>query len=890
LAKARQAIEKKEFERATAYVDKIIEKYDAFAFPFELSGRINEMRGNWHHAYSDYLIALADTNEGNGKIIHGHQLEEKILDMAAGNVRKDKFFKKISSIKEQRSNGFSRNFIVAQYELFDKASLMGSARHSGRIREDERKETRGMLCFGVIPVMCGYLVRAIKNKPKIDSFETEVVNKLLKVVVEQKKNDFEKESDNDATLARAYYLAGEIAMRQENFSKAFDYFEKSISCDNNVSFLYAKMAFALVKNEQTLESVEKAIEILTDAAKRFGKDNLFENDKNRILKEKEKIRANQKKEEKLKETYYAASVLFENVKYKECLDLLSGIKRQALGMEFYADLIKLTKKAYSVIKLKQRALICFRQKSYEEAGQLFTRILEKNPYDAEIIGLAVDLFIVLGHKKREKSRLKKLRTYMKEAEGLCIFAVKQIELGHIKRAKNKYHDALKMLSEVSSEKEVQELILEIQNKLAEIKDLPDVLERKREAKPEKTAKKKNGRDVFPEKNGENIKSSSKNIKVPVFRGQEPKIRLSGQVADMLRRIDRKDRDMLLKEIKLTAGGKTKHVKKIETSDDIYRISKNDYRVIHMTLDGDTMLICEMETKKKTKYGAIVKRLSDPNTRRRLLIYSLSIEEFEESFLPKKSKQKSKNKMVTNLTKSNLQKENNNIVEKSLKSVWSAKRIEKNTKEIAPCLVQGLIDVAESVAEKNEKAILYFDEELTKRGGKELLNAKKDLLRVLIHIEDNNEELFLFLKDKLEIRSGSREEFIKKKGKVKPENIIVVTNETNFEDGYFSSIEGSGIITAINDTGFSEEAYFPLVGATLFAIGKYLKWDEKTLRKFYKKIPNAISITDLSNEEYANLFGKDSKSMIINLIPEATEFDVNEHVEIIECVRDILSKA
>ncbi|MFH1664615.1 MAG: hypothetical protein ABIA77_00505, partial [Candidatus Omnitrophota bacterium] len=155
------------------------------------------------------------------------------------------------------------------------------------------------------------------------------------------------------------------------------------------------------------------------------------------------------------------------------------------------------------------------------------------------------------------------------------------------------------------------------------------------------------------------------------------------------------------------------------------------------------------------------------------------------------------------------------------------------------------------------------------------------------VKTGNESLKVFLEN-LEVVKGKGEKLLNKKGNVKPENIIVVTKSSNME--YFRGVEGAAVIAAVDDRDFPEMAYLPLLEVILFAIGKYLKWDEDMLREHYSRIPNVLSMKDLSREDYERLFRKDLRSMVIRLIPDAAEFDTQELVGMMERIRDILRKA
>ncbi|MCK4462738.1 MAG: hypothetical protein KAU58_00315, partial [Candidatus Omnitrophica bacterium] len=95
----------------------------------------------------------------------------------------------------------------------------------------------------------------------------------------------------------------------------------------------------------------------------------------------------------------------------------------------------------------------------------------------------------------------------------------------------------------------------------------------------------------------------------------------------------------------------------------------------------------------------------------------------------------------------------------------------------------------------------------------------------------------------------------------------------------------------DDKDFPKTAYLPLLEVTLFAIGKYLKWDEGILLEFYKNnIPNVIPVNNLSEEDYNKLFKRDMKKIIIKFIPDAVKFDIEELTEMMACVMEILRKA
>ncbi|MGB2650920.1 MAG: hypothetical protein WBD00_01820 [Candidatus Omnitrophota bacterium] len=218
----------------------------------------------------------------------------------------------------------------------------------------------------------------------------------------------------------------------------------------------------------------------------------------------------------------------------------------------------------------------------------------------------------------------------------------------------------------------------------------------------------------------------------------------------------------------------------------------------------------------------------------------------------------------------------------------AAKILANAGKAIPCLVNALI----AASKKNGKVVLALDLEL---GEGEINALLRKLIKVLPTIEGNNDDLERFFKN-LEIIKGEGGTLARRvanitdpsKGKVAPENLIVITRSENTK--YYQGLEGQATIAAVDDNEFSGSAYLPLLEIMLFAVGKYLNWDEATLKKHYQMIPNVVSSADLSAEDYAMLFGKDKGLMVIRLIPNATEFDKNELRELMDSIRTMLARA
>ena len=218
----------------------------------------------------------------------------------------------------------------------------------------------------------------------------------------------------------------------------------------------------------------------------------------------------------------------------------------------------------------------------------------------------------------------------------------------------------------------------------------------------------------------------------------------------------------------------------------------------------------------------------------------------------------------------------------------AAKILARAEKTIPCLINALI----AASKKDGKVVLALDLEL---GKGEINSLLKKLIKVLPTLEGNNDDLERFFKN-LEIIKGEGSTLARRvanitdpaKGKVSPENLIIITRSDNTR--YYESFEGQATIAGVDDNEFSETAYLPLLEIMLFSIGKYLGWDEASLKEHYDMIPNVISSSDLSEEDYAMLFGNDKRLMVIRLIPNAVEFDKEQLRELMDSVRTMLARA
>ncbi|MBL7072487.1 MAG: class I SAM-dependent methyltransferase [Candidatus Omnitrophica bacterium] len=622
-----QALKKKEFKQALKYADNTIEKVNSFAFPFELKGRVYEAMKNQRETIVNYIIALSKINKENSKTMKEHSLEDKILSALASGKKKTHFFKKIKKLRLFMSP--ERNIFSALYVFFE------MKRKGNIVNEEscasEQGAANAVLSFGVIPIMCGYLDKALKEKSGITSFEIEVVEKLLDVVSKNEVLGSRKANClkiSDFTLARIYRLAERVYDRKGDYDKAIKYNEFFLNLSKNMPTAYLEKASLMMNREPGMVGIDKAEEILKEAKEKFGPMDIFDEMEKNIEKEKLEIYAAEERKREFKETYFWAKLSFENGKYKECMDLLSEIEEETGGSDINENPTKLKKKAHSITKLWKRAKDAFDEKAYEKAMKITAEILEKNPYDLKAIRFEVKLLDILENEKLEKDKLEIARKCLNDAKEACVTANNQVASGRIERARHNYTKAKEMLLNVSSTDEIQNLIAEINAKLEKIKNLPNIV-KKRPLSPQKTAKKKKNRIKNMNAENSDKKNSPENGKNENLKCRKlNKICLSEQAVCMLMKIERAYRNAILKDIHQVADGKKKNVKKIEPSKNCKRIRTGDHRVVYAIYNSETMLICDVESKSTIKYNKVVKQYDDLSIQVRILGKSITIEEFE----------------------------------------------------------------------------------------------------------------------------------------------------------------------------------------------------------------------------------------------------------------------
>ncbi|MDP8299690.1 MAG: tetratricopeptide repeat protein [Candidatus Tantalella remota] len=222
---------------------------------------------------------------------------------------------------------------------------------------------------------------------------------------------------------------------------------------------------------------------------------------------------------------------------------------------------------------------------------------------------------------------------------------------------------------------------------------------------------------------------------------------------------------------------------------------------------------------------------------------------------------------------------------SVLDLTTAEGILKNAETAIPSLVNAMI----TVTEKKKRPVLAIDSSL---GDGEVNALLAMLIKVIPTIDNNNSDLKRFLRDLVRI-NGKGEDLARrignitdpKTGSVDPADVIVITRKDNID--LFGTIS---TVVGIDDTGFSETSYLPLLEVTLFAIGKHLGWSKEDLLRYYNMIPNVIAAEDLSFQDYTALFEGEMRTLIIRLIPDAVEFRKGELRELWEGIRTMLARA
>jgi len=188
---------------------------------------------------------------------------------------------------------------------------------------------------------------------------------------------------------------------------------------------------------------------------------------------------------------------------------------------------------------------------------------------------------------------------------------------------------------------------------------------------------------------------------------------------------------------------------------------------------------------------------------------------------------------------------------------------------------------------SEKTYLVIDRELSGMVDEDVSQNIKSLLEAMLEMGSNSpaqKEDINKLLNNLEVLLVDGSDI--NDGLLKKSNVIVLTRKKNL--GNFENKTSKAVITAIDDTNILKKGYVPIAESALFAVVRYLFKrgvisDGNVLKKFYKLIPNAVSVDSISKLDMENII----KLVIPKALPYKTTDEYNDAlVKMIE----ILSKA
>lgn len=239
-----------------------------------------------------------------------------------------------------------------------------------------------------------------------------------------------------------------------------------------------------------------------------------------------------------------------------------------------------------------------------------------------------------------------------------------------------------------------------------------------------------------------------------------------------------------------------------------------------------------------------------------------------------------------------------MVETVLAEEETPDQIEQNAEAIAPELAHALMTLAKNSEEENEDTVLLLD-----TPPDEFKNVKalieNHVIKTLKNVKVNNATIEQVLR-RLEIVGSDKIGVIEGRianGKVKPQNVIVVTSMTNLKRGIFdnfrTSEHGEAFITALNHDYVKNPPgsyYYPYLEAVFFAVTRAINNDKSNLWECYKKIPN---INGLTEENFVELlFTQDAmqrRRFCLDLAPDAKKF-TDDLQKTYERIEEFLRKA
>ncbi|MFH1877452.1 MAG: hypothetical protein ABH883_01415 [Candidatus Omnitrophota bacterium] len=233
--------------------------------------------------------------------------------------------------------------------------------------------------------------------------------------------------------------------------------------------------------------------------------------------------------------------------------------------------------------------------------------------------------------------------------------------------------------------------------------------------------------------------------------------------------------------------------------------------------------------------------------------------------------------------------------------WDSARIMSNIEYLMPRLKQGLMDVSQMeeaaaeleagrpAREEKKKVILYFDTCLWKGTSPELEKKIELFVRVFENIKYTNKFLSPEIEN-IEVKGCTTEQILRQLEKGDQNNSIIFTDKEKIFR--FDKVKGKPVIAGIEKSDkISGDFYLPLIEIVYFALARYLNMHTDKLYEYYKRIPNAPSLENLSIDEYKSLFfDEQGKVFVIKILPEASKYETNLLVEIVSWITLFLKQA
>ncbi|MFH1846626.1 MAG: tetratricopeptide repeat protein [Candidatus Omnitrophota bacterium] len=869
-----EALENRDLKKAGTYLKESEEVIGTIysVLRNEVKVRIYEAKGEYGYAFNEYISVLMESNMDSGKVIIGNPVEDKMW-ACSRKLSKNRF----------------------QKHMQEKLDFLQKKGKYAEFKQDPSEAYEEVKYFGIIPYCLKYIRERIFFGELLSSFEFKLIDVLIDL---EKKgeliNPCSGQFDKNVS-ARLYFLAGEVYYYKKDFAKAVEYLERSKELDPGNINAEILCAISRAEKEQTIEAVESALSFLCEIEGDSDFEGKIEGMKNYLIILKMAVEETEKRKKEVEilynKTYAKALVFFNEGYYAQCGELIINAKDEAQE-PLSEDLKNLREEAKKLSKLKQKAEANLCQNDHEKTKELAEEIVRHNPLD-EVFFFKLQQIPFLA--KQAKSITKEtefLKKHKAEAESFMRTARGQKKAGRIERARNNFQKAIDCVNtaldykdSVSShtneiKKMRDELIKLKENALAiteEIKGWADRVEIQRQKKEEVVfldiIKKKNVVEEIPEEE-------------PIAEHPEEKrkVMLPKSVVHKLGKIKRKNPQQykkVIEELTVLPDEDIKNLCKVKGhGPNEWRERGGEFRII-LDLDHEGyMFVRFIEHRDERTYKKVIANPKNAKISKDDILLEAYLTESEQN-------KSGVVKTADSLILDEGFQINPGFIDESKRN-RDIEGIIQNMEFVAPRLVQALMNAAEK--DKTGKVVLLVDEELNGLCSEKAEREMKRLIGFLENIKNNNDELKMFLED-LEIRSGRGKELLKKTGKIKPENVILITKKTSVDQGYFSSLENKAIIAEIDDsTPFSKRIYLPIVEVALFAMGKYLNWDQAMLKEHYANIPNAVKINDLNIDENDRLFNPRMKNFVIRIIPDAAKFSSEELVEIIQRLKHILSKA